>query len=208
MKQSFTISCKKTNQTLYQGLFASFKSCVEQAVADKANLHGADFRHKNLSNANLDDALMAEADFTGANLSGTNLSESFLEECIFENSNVIDACLAYSHLSGSNFTNARLAATDITNAVLRRCVFAGLPTFSLDFMNAEDMSGSLYNHHNQPFLSMSRCPRVFTGLLNTPVIVLDTHTIIGQYCFLSASFDLPRIDATFVTKNLFTKTLT
>lgn len=180
MKKTFTIQHVNKKTVLFEGSFSSLKTCAEAAVAEGVNLDGADFRLKNLQGANLDDGALAGADFRGANLGGANLSEANLQGCTFENANLVDACLAHSTLRGADFSGTRLGATDIAGVDLRECLFAGLATFSLDFMQAANMDGSAYRHLETRLLPMTRPPRVLIGFMNTPAAMLDQHMVIGQ----------------------------
>ena len=180
MKKTYSIQHITTQSTLFEGIFASLKTCTEAAVREGADLSGADFRLKNLHGANLDDGAFAGADFRGTNLGGANLSEANLRGCRFENANLVDTCLAHSNAQGSDFSGARLGATDIAGADLRECLFAGLATFSLDFMAVADMGGSAYRHIETRLLPMTRPPRVLMGFMSTVAAMLDQHMVIGQ----------------------------
>lgn len=196
MKRIFTITSTTTpGSILYEGAFPSLKACLEQAVAEHANLAGADLRFKNLAGVTLDDALMAGSDFTGANLCGANLSESHLEMSLFQNANLIDTCLSYAFMAGCDFSGARFGATDITGADLSSCLFEGLSSFSLDFMQASLLISARYRHHDGRDIPMHKPPRVLYGVLNTPVILLDKDMIIGQHSFpLSTLNPAPFLD--------------
>lgn len=187
MKKNTAIYCKLSGNTLYEGRFRSFRECIENAVADKADLRNADLRRRDLSNATLDDALMEGADFTGANLTGANLSESDLRSCGFQNASLIDACLSYGIMDGSDFRNTRFGATDIAGTHLCFCTFSGLSAFSLEFIAAQSLRGSLYIHQSGTEIPMPQPPRVIYGALHTPVILFGQHIVIGSHCLPAPS---------------------
>lgn len=198
MKKTYDIRCLKTQKTLYKGWFRSFRHCLEQAISEKISLKDADLRYRNLAGANLDDAVLQGADFTGSNLSGANMSESMLEDADFTNTGMVDACLSYSRLCGSIFDGARFGATDITGAHLQACTFSGLSAFSLDFVDTDGMELCRYRHNDAQTLPMNTPPRVLRGWLNTPVILLDHHVIIGRKSLCAASLhDFPLLASFF-----------
>ncbi|PJB73000.1 MAG: hypothetical protein CO093_01695 [Alphaproteobacteria bacterium CG_4_9_14_3_um_filter_47_13] len=49
------IKNSRTNIILYEGVFATVKDCLEQAVQERVCLDYADLRHANLANGALDD---------------------------------------------------------------------------------------------------------------------------------------------------------
>lgn len=208
MKKNYAIHCLNTGKVLYEGQFASFKHCLEQAVTEQTSLQHADLRRKNLSGANLDDAQLQGSDFTGSNLSGTNLSESVLEGANFSNAALVDACLSYSNLGKSLFYGARFGATDIAGCKMPSCTFSGLSTFTLDFMDATDIAGSTYLHLDLHRLPMNTPPRVLRGWLNTPVILLDHHAIIGNKSLCASSLGHLPLLASFFDDRALQKILT
>jgi uncharacterized protein YjbI with pentapeptide repeats len=90
---NYKIHETNSGRTLFEGHFTSFKNCLETAVKDRINLSGADFTNKNLSNANIDDAIMPDANFTNTNLSGANISESNIKNATFTNTTLYNTCL-------------------------------------------------------------------------------------------------------------------
>lgn len=178
--KTFFIHSYKDGKILYEGVFHSFKQCLEAAVQDRAVLHHADLKTRNLSNANLDDALLRGADFTNANLSGTNLSESDLMGARFMNAALYNTCLAHSNLRECNFEGAAFGGTDIAGSDLSQAVFSTLSAFTLDFIHTNAMRGCRFRNCDGTFSVMNTPPVVMHGLLDRPLIFLDHDSKYGH----------------------------
>mgnify|MGYP003394829535 CR=1 FL=1 len=131
-------------RTLYEGKFASFTACLEQAVADKIILNNANLKNRNLANACLDDGLFAGADFSACNLSGANLSEACMKKARFINADLYNTCLALGNLKECDFTGASFGATDIAGTNIEACRFSTLSCFSLNFPRTQEMKDSRF----------------------------------------------------------------
>ncbi|MGB0719373.1 MAG: pentapeptide repeat-containing protein [Bdellovibrionales bacterium] len=177
--KAYTIHSRNTGKTLYQGIFKSFKSCLEQAVADNVTLIGADLRHRNLTNADLDGAKLPQVDFTGTNLTGANLSEAYLKNADVSQTALYNTCLAYSNLCDCDFTSASFGATDITGCILTGSRFSSLSFVTLNFSAAKAMDNCAFIDRNDVVHSMSQPPIVLTGLSDTPMIISDHYTHLG-----------------------------
>lgn len=179
----FSIRSIKNNEVLFEGRFYSFKTCVEQAVAEKMDLSYANLSNLDLSNANLDDARLAYANFSRANLTGANLSESNLAHANFDGAALYNVCFALSNLQMCNFENASFGATDITGANISCTKFSTLSCFTLGFIDAREMHGCVFKNPDGTTSKMSRPPIVINGLKTTPLIFMDRHIKAGQDIF-------------------------
>ncbi|MCB1652073.1 MAG: pentapeptide repeat-containing protein [Alphaproteobacteria bacterium] len=171
--KTYTLQTVKTQEVLFEGTFPSFKDCLESAVRKKITLDNVDLRHKNLSHANLDNAVMPGADFSHSNLNGVNLSESHLRGAVFKNATLHGACLCYSNLSECIFEDSSFGATDIFGAILGRARFSTLSCFSLNFSAALHMEECLFVDAVGTLSKMSYPPVVIHGLSHHPLIILD-----------------------------------
>ena len=95
---------------LWSGNAASLREALDQAVAARANLAGA----------NLADAYLARANLARANLAGATLARANLERA-----NLADANLADANLAGANLERANLADATLAGATLARANLAG-----------------------------------------------------------------------------------
>lgn len=181
----FTIH-SKTGRLLYEGRYASFKACLEAAVADNANLENADLRNQNLCNAMLDDGNMRRADFTNSNLTGANASEADLQGAMFTGADLYNTCLACADLRGARFESASFGATDIAGADISHAVLSTLSCFSLDFILANDMTGYLFIKPDGKTLKMNQPQIVLKGVSDQLVIFMDEGIMTGSH-FFSAS---------------------
>ncbi len=169
----------RTEEVIYEGVFATARACAEQAVREGICLDHADLRHANLANAELDDALMRGARLDGTNLTGANLSEAQLDGASFTDATLHAACLCLSSLVNCGFEGASFGATDITGCVMRQCRFSTLSTFTLNFIDAAIIEDCRYHGDNGAICSFSKPPVVVQGL-PLPVIFLDRHLKIGS----------------------------
>ncbi len=173
------IKSHRGNAVLFQGMFGSFRECLEQAVSERADLSGADFKNRNLSNACLDDGLFSGADFSGANLAGANLSETILTYASFENCDLYNACFAYADLRNCNFNGASFGATDITGADISGAKFSALSCFSLDFAHASAMQNCRYSGTDESQFTFSHPPVVVRGLGPRLLVIAETFCLQG-----------------------------
>ena len=82
---------------IYSGEFESVRHAIEQAVVDKADLHGA-----NLYEANLHGANLCRANLHGANLCRANLREANLYGANLYGANLYGAYLYGAYLRGAD----------------------------------------------------------------------------------------------------------
>lgn len=169
----YKIETTDTKQTLFEGRFPSFKKCLEEAVTKRINLHNANLRGHNLSNANLDDGKFSAADFSHTNLTGANLSESYLKDAIFDNATLYNTCLSYANLTACSFIGASFGATDICGAILTRVQFSTLSCFTLDFIKSKNMKHCVFIDQNKNHSEMSHPPLVLWGHKEQPIIATD-----------------------------------
>lgn len=166
-------------RVLFDGAFRSVRTCAEEAVARGISLAGVDLSNANLSGANLDGADMRGARLTGANLTGANLSEARFDHADFREASLYNACLAWSNCAGCDFRFAGFGATDIAGTDLSGGRFAGLATFSLDFVAARSLAGAHCDVADGRTFPMERPPVAILGL-SRPVAILDTALLIGN----------------------------
>jgi len=88
-----------------EGYSVKLGLAVKKAIANGANLGGADLRSANLSGANLRSADLRSANLAGANLTGANLGGA--------------------NLSGANLRSADLSGADLSGADLRSAYLSG-----------------------------------------------------------------------------------
>jgi len=165
----------KTGHILYEGLYDSFKACLESAVRQRIALNHADLRSRNLSNAELDDAILPNADFTASNLTGANLSESCLDSSIFRNCALYNVCFAYSSLRDCDFAGASFGGTDISACDISGSVFTTLSCFSLSFVNVRSMRQCRFINPDGTHCAMSKPPVVIQGFEHSPIVFMDRH---------------------------------
>ncbi len=124
------IKNRYTEEVIYEAEGLSIKDTLEKAVANKANLRGADLIDANLSDANLSEADLSEADLSEANLIEADLSGANLIGADLSGANLIDA-----NLIGANLHDANLIGTDLIDADL---IDAGLIDADLSDANLID----------------------------------------------------------------------
>ncbi|MGD1918739.1 MAG: pentapeptide repeat-containing protein, partial [Pleurocapsa sp.] len=112
-----------TNTVFQRELKISDRSNILQGYA----LGRTNFRHSNLSNADLSHLNLAninliEADLSNANFQGTNLSHAKLIAANLSNANLADANLSNAKLIGANLNNANLNNAKLTRANLTNTV--------------------------------------------------------------------------------------
>ncbi|MGQ0527767.1 MAG: pentapeptide repeat-containing protein [Alphaproteobacteria bacterium] len=173
------IYCSASKHALYEGLFCSYRACLESAVRNNINLEGADLRYKNLSNAALDGARIKGADFSGANLTGANISEACLSQSLFNGASFYNTCLADSDLAHCDFEDASFGATQIMGSDISYSSFSTLSCFTLDFDLVSAMQSCVFKNPNGTLSLMSRPPLVIKGHGAQPIVLLDDHMKIG-----------------------------
>lgn len=177
--RTYSIRSCRDNSVLFEGVFPSYTACVEAAARHPAALPFADFSLKNLSNANLDDAVWPNACFIGANLSGANLSEATLSGSQFQDAELYNTCFALADLSHSRFEGAQFGATDIAGADVSHSRFSGLSCYTLDFVTAERMDNCRFINTNGVASVTSGPPVVIRGLPQGPLVLLDDAVSAG-----------------------------
>ncbi len=165
---------------LFEGFFENFKTCLENAVADKAILNHADLTNRNLTNVNLDDAIMPGANFTNSNLTGANMSEAYFKDARFNGAALYNTCFYDSNLTGCDFTDASFGATDIFGTIISNARFSTLSCFTLDFQSVRNMDGCLYISRDGHICRMSKPPLVVHGYTRKPIIFMDDHVKAGH----------------------------
>lgn len=178
----YTIKSSLVDEALYYGTFSSFRRCVEQAIADGVSLRGAALSQANLLNAELDGADLRQADLSECNLSGANASECLLAGANLTGATLHGTTLCESDLSYACMESAAFGATDIFASVLKECHFSSLSAFTLDFIDADSMSGSHFINPCGTICPMSRPPVLIQGL-NQRIIIMDRHIKIGHDVF-------------------------
>jgi uncharacterized protein YjbI with pentapeptide repeats len=169
----FQILTSHSDIILYEGKFAKFRHCVEQAVRDNVRLENADLSNRNLSNITLDDAFLSRANFSNSNLTGANLSEARLHGASFKGTDLYNTCFAWSDLRGARFEDASFGGTDITGSDISHSVFSTLSCFSLDFALTALMDGCVFTNHDGIIATMSKPPVVIRGVSHNMIIFMD-----------------------------------
>ena len=96
------------------------RHALEQAVAARAYLSGAD-----LSGANLSGAYLRGADLSGANLRGANLRGAYLSDAYLRGADLRGADLSGANLRGANLRGANLSDAYLRGADLRGADLSG-----------------------------------------------------------------------------------
>lgn len=173
----------RTKTVLHAGHFSGLRAAVEDAVRTHVRLDGADLRHANLALAGLDGAALSGARLDGANLTGANLSESVLSGTSLAGTTLHGACLCFSDLENCDFCGALFGGTDIAGTRLDRSRFAGLSTFSLNFIDADSLKDCLYLDTDGQKHLFSHPPLVVLGLPQ-PLILTERHIQVGHTLIL------------------------
>lgn len=176
----YQLRSTQNGKILFKGQFKSYKTCLEQAVRDKTPLPYIDLSYKNLTNANLDDAIMPHADFSHSNLSGANMSEAYINAANFTNASLYNTCFCDSAMTAGNFDGAFFGGTDIFGSLISRSQFSTLSAFSLDFKGARQMEDCIYINPNGRISAMSRPPIVISGLARKPIVIMDDTVKAGN----------------------------
>lgn len=175
MKTYRVTSIDKTD-ILFEGVFPSFKDCVETAARQKVNLSRADLSYKNLTNAELDNACLTYANFTGSNLTGANLSETQLFAANFSYASLFNTCFANSDLQHCRFDYASFGATDFSYGDISFSYFAGKSCFHQDFMHTEAMERCVFKTLDGNVLEFSEPPIVVLGLSANPMVFTSSKS--------------------------------
>jgi uncharacterized protein YjbI with pentapeptide repeats len=160
----YKINAADTGTTLYEGIFATFKDCLEQAVREAADLSAADLKNRNLTGACLDDGIFNGADFSGSNLAGANLSEARLHGASFRGADLYNTCMACADLQNCNFEDASFGGTDIAGSNISFARFSTLSCFTLDFAGADRLENCTFTNHEYRNISWSAPPIVIRGI--------------------------------------------
>jgi len=119
-----------TDEVIYSGEYETLKDAVISAVANCANLSGADLnganlRRADLSGANLNGAYLSDANLSDADLSGADLSDANLNGANLRRADLSDANLSGADLSDANLSDANLRRANLRRANLRRADLSG-----------------------------------------------------------------------------------
>ena len=178
--KSYQLRSINHDAVMFEGRFKSFKDCLEHAVLDRVALDCVNLRDKNLTNANLDDAIMPYADFRGSNLIGANMSEAYLKGSNFAGTALYNVCFNDSNMSACDFDNASFGATDIHGSIISQSQFSTLSCFSLDFNSVRQMGGCIFINPDGRICQMSRPPIVIRGMGRDPIILMDRQVKAGH----------------------------
>ena len=141
MTQKHEIKNRWTDEVLFScdvpegmesGMIA--RHAVETAIAQGANLWGANLRGANLEGANLRGANLEGANLEDANLEGANLEDANLEGANLRGANLEGANLRGANLRGANLWGANLEGANLEDANLRGA--------NLEGANLEDAKNS------------------------------------------------------------------
>lgn len=177
MRQHSIISTRN-QAVLFQGIFSSFKDCLEQAVLEKTNLDYADLRQKNLTNANLDGAQLRFCTLQQANLTGTNLSETNLEGANFQNASLFNTCLADSILSHCDFRYAFYGATDVSESYMTHAHFTPERLSNINLKAAKNIT-PCYLHIDKTTKTLTSAPFILLGLSTQDVVMNEDGQILS-----------------------------
>jgi uncharacterized protein YjbI with pentapeptide repeats len=105
---------------LFESSKTTQREAILDAVANRANLYGADLCGADLRGADLCGADLSDANLSGADLRGANLSDANLR-----GANLSDANLSGANLSGADLRDANLSDADLRDAELESAKFYG-----------------------------------------------------------------------------------
>lgn len=176
----FKITTHTKHDTLFEGRFKDFKSCLEHAVDDGVKLNHADLTRQNLSGADLDGATFEGADFSYSNLNGANIAEANLKGARLCYSDLYNTCFAESDLQYSMFDHAQFGGTLIYDADLSFSRFSDQSCFSLNFTEARTLEGCMYVLSDKRVTTMGNPPVVISGLRPQPIVFLDEFILTGD----------------------------
>lgn len=168
--KTYRVTATDKTTILYEGLFPSFKDCLEAAIKQNTELNHADLSFKNLTNAEMDNACLPFANFTGANLTGANLSEAKLFAANFSYTSLFNTCFAYSDMQHCRFDFASFGATDFTQSDISYSYFAGQSCFYQDFMRVQAMEECVFGTHDGRVLKCAEPPLVVLGVMPKPMV--------------------------------------
>jgi hypothetical protein len=179
-KQRYHLINYHTDAIIFDGWFASFKRCVEHAIADGVCLDGVDLAGQDMQCANMDDAQMVGAHCQGANFNGANLSEAVFDNANFAQCDLTNACFAVSSLMNINFIGASFGDTDCTDAIIRHCQFSCPTMFNISWRRAASFSECLFVDDEYGPIKMDGVPIVVQGLPRD-IVFLDDVVRIGYH---------------------------
>lgn len=162
---------------LFEGVFTSFKDCIETAVSQNIDLSHADLSFKNLTNIELDDGFLTCANFSGSNLTGANLSEANLFATNFSYTSLFNTYFTHSDLRHSRFDYASFGATDFSHCNISDAYFTGESCFHQDFMNVQSMERCIFGTREGEILQCSEPPVVILGLRRHPIALRNHLTV-------------------------------
>lgn len=178
--EHFSIRHRHTGTIIFEGLYPSFKACVEDAVSKNIALSHADLRDAHLSHANLDGGNFPYADFSGSLCQGINLSECDLTHTKFNDADLMQACLCESQLSHTAFQNTRLKDINISNSELYRVRFLDFSALDIDFATANRLDKCQYIDALGNIAIFSAPPIVLKGFSKRFVFIDNQVDIHGR----------------------------
>jgi len=127
-----------TGAVLYaSGSAKTVADAVKEAVANGADLHGADLRGANLAYANLRGANLAYANLDGADLYGANLRYADLRYADIRYADIRYADLRYADLHGADIRYADLRYADLRYADLYGANLDGADLYEANLRGAD-----------------------------------------------------------------------
>ena len=112
------IKHRDTGAVVWSSEHPSLSEALTAAVAERANLRGADLGDANLRGANLGDADLGGANLGGANLGGANLGDANLRGANLGGAYLRGANLGGAYLGGANLGGANLGDANLGDANL------------------------------------------------------------------------------------------
>lgn len=161
-------------KVVYGGNFRSEGECLEKAISEGIKTTNLDLRHADLSGSNLDASDFSGSWFHYSNLTGANMSECRLESCIFYNAQLYNCCLCDAEIISCDMRFAEFGATDISGSYIQNTVFAGLSSFTLNFINARMIQNCFYQSACETISNITSPPIVISGLRQTITFLDDT----------------------------------
>ena len=165
------------------------------------DLIGADFRNKNLVEADFAGANLWTTDFDKSDLTKADLSGAYLRQTRFRKSDLIKADLSKADLSKADFAGATLKLARLTDANLNAANLSRCDLYCADFRGANlwnvDLTGSDIATANFGGLIVKQGPIrsdgiqyiMFTSVMGGCVIRAGDQTWIGHDAFNRARHD-------------------
>ena len=152
-------------------------------IAPRAALNSINLSNKDLSGANLSDAVLKGCDFSGADLRGANLLSAAAERCNFSGADLRGAKLFCAILRNCNFSGADLSGANLESADFHE---SNLDCAVLDEVNAKDAQFCSVSLDSTSFLdanlaesAFSRCDNIrdatFKGACLADAIIRDCN---------------------------------